>query len=67
MLSKTSQWHITMPVAGGINDINKATWSVRRPKRALETVTGQGGRHFVGVWELSIAYVTAIFSLYHSQ
>jgi hypothetical protein len=56
-----------MPVAGGINDINKATWSVRRPKRALETVTGQGGRHFVGVWELSIAYVTAIFSLYHSQ
>jgi hypothetical protein len=24
MLSKTSQWHITMPVGGGINDINEA-------------------------------------------
>jgi len=29
MLSKTSQWHITMPVGGGIHAINKAIREVR--------------------------------------
>jgi hypothetical protein len=46
MLSETSQWHITMPVGGGIHAINKAavtTNLIFRPRRYQ--LTAKSYRH----------------------
>jgi hypothetical protein len=55
MLSETSQWHITMPVGGGIHAINKATLqshhatvSVVQYCSAFYRPLVKGGFHFQG-------------------